>query len=231
MTEEEKIEQPVQEESVQEEVKVEETKPVEAPENIHWKQAREVMQTQKAEIEALRRQMEDFTKVKPPPEPDEFADFDPNDQITFAQAQRLAEKKAKQAADSSRQQIESQMQIERKVQHAEAEARAKHSDYDYVINTFTLPQIQKDPALAHKIAISPNPALTAYKLGKLSDEYEAQSQQQNVSPKAAKILKNSERPASSHSAPVPLKSQVGDVSKMSQQEIWNLSQKYARGGR
>jgi len=230
MTEEEKIEQPVQEETVQEEVK-QDVKPAESPENIHWKQAREVMQSQKAEIEALRRQMEDLAKVKAPPEPDEFADFDPNDQITFAQATKLAEKKAKEAANVSRQHIEQQMQIERKVHNAEAEARAKFSDYDYIVNNFTIPQVQKDPALAHKIAQSSNPALTAYKLGKLSDEYEAQNVQQKVDPKAAKIMKNSDRPTSSHAAGAPLKSQVGDVSKMSSAQIWEMSQKYARGGR
>lgn len=227
---EEKNEQPVQEETVQEEVK-QDVKPVESSENIHWKQAREVMQSQKAEIEALRRQMEELAKVKPPPEPDEFADFDPNDQITFAQATKLAEKKAKQAAEVSRQHIEERMQMERKVSNAEAEARSKFSDYDYIVNNFTIPQVQKDPALAHKIAQSSNPALTAYKLGKLSDEYEAQVVQQKIDPKAAKIIKNSERPVSSHAANAPLKSQVGDVSKMSSQQIWELSQKYARGGR
>lgn len=230
MTEEQEIEQEVQD-TVQEEVKQDVVKAVEPPENIHWKQAREVMQAQKAEIEVLRRQMEDFAKIKEPPEPDEFADFDPNDQITFAQAQRLAEKKAKQAADSSVKHIEHQMNLQRKVQVAETEARSKHSDYDYVINTFTLPQIQKDPALAHKIATSPNPALTAYKIGKLSDEYEESVTQQKVDPKAEKILKNTSRPVSSHSAPVPLKSQVNDVSKMSQAQVWEMSQKYARGGR
>jgi hypothetical protein len=198
---------------------------------MHWKQAREVMQSQKAEIEALRRQMEDFAKVKAPPEPDEFADLDPNDQITLAQAQRLAERKAKQAAESSVKQLEHQMDLQRKVASAETQARTKHSDYDYIINTYTLPQLQKDPALAHKIATSSNPALTAYKIGKLSDEYEEATTQQKIDPKAEKILKNSSRPVSSHSAPVPLKSQVQDVSKMSQSQVWEMSQRYARGGR
>lgn len=222
----------VQDNPVTEEEQVnEQPKAVEKTENVNWKQAREVMQTQKSEIEALKRQIQELATPKPAPEPDEFADLDPNDQITFDQAKRLAEKHAKAAAAHSMRQMEQQMEIGRRVQQSESEARAKHNDYDYVINNFTIPQIQKDPALAHKIQTSPNPALTAYKIGKLSDEYEEVSKEQNVNPKAEKILKNASRPVSSHSAPVPLKSQVQDVSKMSQAQVWEMSQRYARGGR
>lgn len=230
MTEEEKQEQePVQEQPVQEEVKeeVQQPQPTEDP---NWKFAREVMSSQKNEIEVLKRQIQELATPKPPQEVDEFADLDENDTITIAQAKKLSEKQAKKAAEGLVKEYLQKHSTEIRVQSAEVEARQKYSDYDYVINTFTIPQVQRDPALAHKIANSPNPAITAYKLGKLSDEYEAQVTKQNVNPKAEKIVRNSQRPSSAHSATAPLKSQVDDVTKMSSADVWNLSQKYARGG-
>lgn len=91
--------------------------------------------------------------------------------------------------------------------------------------------IKNDPALAYKIQNSKNPAETAYKLAKISDEYEQANQEvAKTSPKAEKILKNSSRPSSGPAAGTSLKSQADDFSKMSKQEIWAMSEKYARGG-
>jgi uncharacterized protein GlcG (DUF336 family) len=97
-----------------------------------------------------------------------------------------------------------------------------------VIENHALPMIKNDPALAYKIQQSKNPAETAYKLGKLSDSYEETVAKQPTSQKAEKIIKNSQRPVSSNAAGTSLKSMASDVSKMSPQQIWEESQKYAR---
>ena len=92
---------------------------------------------------------------------------------------------------------------------------------------FALPMIKNDPALAYKIQQSKNPAETAYKLGKLSDGYEETMTKAATSPKAEKILKNSQRPTSSNAAG-SLKTQADKYSNMSPADIWAESQKYAR---
>jgi hypothetical protein len=95
------------------------------------------------------------------------------------------------------------------------------------METFALPMIKNDPALAYKIQNSKNPAETAYKLGKISDDYEGTMNKAAVSPKAEKILKNSQRPTSSNAAGT-LKTQADKYSNMSQADIWTESQKYAK---
>jgi hypothetical protein len=52
---------------------------------------------------------------------------------------------------------------------------------------------------------------------------------QPMSSKAEKILKNSSRPVSSSAASTPLKNQAEDFSKLNPQQVWEMSQKYARG--
>jgi len=141
-------------------------------------------------------------------------------------AEKLAEKKAKQAAMQMMQQYAQQQNIAQD----ENRARSKYDDYDYVIENFAVPLIKNDPALAHKIQMSKNPAETAYRLGKLSDDYDASLQKQEVSPKAEKILKNSQRPVSSNAVGTPLKNQADNFSKMSKQDIWQMSERYAKGG-
>jgi hypothetical protein len=95
------------------------------------------------------------------------------------------------------------------------------------MQTYVLPMIKNDPVLAYKIQHSKDPAATAYKLGKLSDDYEENMAEKTVSPKAEKILKNSQRPTSSNAAG-SLKTQADKYANMSQAEIWAESQKYAR---
>jgi hypothetical protein len=201
-----------------------EAKQEETPADKNWKQAHQALQAQKAEIEALRAELQKKTAV-PEPE-DELDKLDPEEYITAGKAQKLAEKKALQAAKQMVQEYSRQNAV---VQD-EARMREKYEDYDYVVNTFVLPDIKNDPALAHKLAMSKNPAETAYKLGKLSDSYEEQmTQQKPTSPKAEKILKNSSRPTSANAVSPSLKKQADQFANMSPQEVWAQSQKYARG--
>jgi hypothetical protein len=110
----------------------------------------------------------------------------------------------------------------------EQKAKQTHEDYDYIVENFSIPLIKNDPALAHKVMTSKNPAETAYKLGKLSDSYEEQMAKAGTNPRAERILKNSQRPTSVNALPTSLKTTADSYSKMSKEDIWKQSQEYSR---
>jgi hypothetical protein len=210
-----------------EQVEVKE-EPKEDPNVINWRQANEVMRLQKQRIEELERfQQEAAQKQAPVEEPDEFANEDPENYITVDKARRMAEKAAEKKAKAYAQQAVQEYAQKQALTLSEERARTKYEDYDYVMKNFAIPLIQNDPALAYKIQQSANPAETAYKLGKLSDDYEETMTKAAPSPKAEKILKNSQRPTSSNAAG-SLKTQADKYASMSPAEIWAESQKYAR---
>lgn len=208
---------------------VQETQPqVEIPQNNvdrNFEALREVTRLQKQRIEELeaRHQMPPQEEEK-----DEFADLDPEDYMTVGKAKELARKlAAKEAAQTAKKIVQEYIQ-EDKIVKDEARMREKFEDYDYVMENFAAQMIKNDPALAYKVQHSKNPAETAYKLAKISDEYEASMSKAEKSPKAEKIMRNSARPTSANAVSAPLKAQADDFSKLSQSEIWAMSQKYAR---
>lgn len=230
--EENQVEQPVEEapkeaELNQEEVQVaaqeEVQKPEKTPAEINWDQTRAVLQMQKQRIEELEQLVN--KKAAQVVDEDEFEELDPSDYVTVEKAQKLAEKKAKSAA----REIVGEYMQQQNLNNDEQRMRAKCEDYDYVIENFAVPLIKNDPALAHKIQTSKNPAETAYKLGKLADNYQEKEVAKQNTQKVEKILKNSSRPTSGNSLGTPLKGQADQVMKMSPQQVWEMSQKYARG--
>lgn len=218
---------------VQEEQKevVQEVKAPEAPKkdaDRNWDEAREVLRLQKQRIEELEARLTQQAPVQQE-EQDEFEKLDPEDYVTVGKAKELAKKLAsKEAASTAKQVVQEYIQQQNIVQD-EQRMRSKYEDFDYVIEHFAIPMIKNDPALAHKVQMSKNPAETAYRLAKISDEYEETKVKQQTSPKAEKILKNASRPTSSNAVSTGLKTQADDFSKMSPQDIWSMSQKFARG--
>lgn len=194
----------------------------------NWRQAQEVMSQQKKEIEALKERMQQFSM--PPPkaeEPDEFELADPNDYITMGKAKELATKMATREAKKEAKKIVEEYVQQQTIASDEQRMRSKYEDYDYVIDNYALPLIKNDPALAYKVQMSKNPAETAYKLGRLSDQFEETSVK-TTNPKAEKILKNSSRPVSSHSTTPSLREQADNYAKMTPQQVWAQAQEYAR---
>lgn len=198
--------------------------------NPNWEEAREVLRLQKQRIEDLESRLASQNKpMQVQEEEDELEKLDPEDYVTVGKARELATKLAtKQASQTAKQVVQEYIQQQQIVQD-EQRMRSKFEDYDYVIDNFALPMIKNDPALAYKIQMSKNPAETAYKLAKISDEYEGNMTKQQTNPKAEKILKNSSRPVSSNAVSPSLKSQADDFSKMNPSQVWEMSQKYARG--
>lgn len=196
---------------------------------INWQKANEVLKYQQqriAELESRQAQMQRPVEI----EKDEFADLEPDDYMPVGKAklyaERIAEKKAKEAVSHALEEYSRKQNIN----NDELRMRSKYEDFDYVIENFAAPQFKNDPALYHMIVNSQNPAETAYKLGKLSPNYEGVTMPQKTSPKAEKVLKNASRPVSGNAVGAPLKGQADQFSKMSKEEVWEMSQKYARQG-
>jgi hypothetical protein len=207
------------------EIEVPEVKESESEKN--WKMAHEAMSQQKREIELLKQQL--HQQQRPPEvEKDEFEDLDPQEYLTVAKARDMATKLAKkQAQEAARSAIQEYSQ-QQTLANDEEKARAKYEDYDYVIEKYAKPMINNDPAIAHKIMQSRNPAQTAYKLAKLeaNEEVEKAPAKPLVAPE--KVLKNAKRPVSANAVGNSLQAQADQYSKMSKDDIWTQSQKYAK---
>lgn len=227
---EEKIE--VAQEEVPEEQQVAEAQKEQPKDADHnWQEANRVLKLQQQKIAELEMRLNQPLPQAQPvvEEKDEFADLAPDDYLTVDKARRMAEKMAeKKGKEAARQMIQEYAQ-QQQVQQDEVRARTKYEDYDYVVENYAIPLIKNDPALAHKIQHSKNPAETAYKLGKLSDSYEESAAKQVTSPKADKIIKNSQRPVSANALGNPLKTQADQFAKLSKEEVWAQSQQFARG--
>jgi len=195
---------------------------------INWEQTRQLLQMQKQKIEDLESRLVEREKPSQVDEKDEFSELDPDDYLTVGKARKLAEKLAEKKATEAAKKIVQEYSQQQTVQNDEHRMRSKHDDYDFVVENFAIPLIKNDPALAYQIQHSKNPAETAYKLGKLSDSYEESTMKQQTSPKAEKVLKNASRPVSANAVGSSLKNQSENFAKMSPQEIWAESQKYAR---
>lgn len=203
----------------------------------NWAQARAVLKAQKEELEMLKYQMQQQQLQQKKAEivevEDEIDKLPHDELLTKAQAQKLADKRAekiiKQRFDEYEKRLKENEQA-RLLEDSETRARGKFDDYDYVVENFALPLIKSDPAFAYQVKNSKDPALAAYKLGKLSDAYEDHTTKQSVSPKAEKVLKNVARPVSGNAINTSLKGQADMASNMSAQQIWEQSQRYAKGG-
>lgn len=234
-TTEVQTETPAQEEQVgqvqsQENVPVEKIE--EAPKKAvdrNWEEVHKVLKLQKQKIEELESRVSQKSEPIKQEEPDEFANLDPEEYITAGKAKALAEKLASKQAEKAAKQYIEQYARQQNVDRDETRMRSKHEDYDYVVKNYVLPMIENDPALAYKIQQSKNPAETAYKLGKISDEYTEDAQSKQGAEKAEKILKNSSRPVSSSATGSSLKAQADNFSKMSRSDVWAMSQQYAKG--
>jgi len=202
----------------------------------NWEQAHQLLKLQRQKIEELEAQVQQKSAPsKEEDDEDEFADLDPEDYIKVGSAKEKFKKLASKEAEKKAKQIVTEYAQQMRITQDEERMRNKHEDFEYVIKNFAIPLINNDPALAYQIQNSKNPAETAYKLGKLSDAYKEQNMSKSPSPKAEKILKNSNRPVSSAAAGSVLKSQADQFSKLDprnsqdRQRIYELSQQYARG--
>ncbi len=231
MTEEEVAAPAVQEEVVHQEVEQEQPAQAEAPKvDVNWQRANEVLKLQQSKIAELEARLNERPIPQPVEEKDEFASLDPEEYLTVGKARQMAEKMAEKKANEAARRMVQEYAQQQRMETADQVARGKYSDYDYVIENYAIPLIKKDAALAYKVQQSANPAETAYKLGKLSDHYEDSMKEAPTSDKAAKILKNSQRPVSGNALGTPLKTQGDKFSTMKPgKDVWEMSQQYAKG--
>jgi len=226
------VEQEPVAETPQTEEKQVQDQPKEDNQSINWKHAQQAMSLQQKKIKELEEQISRLSQPaqKMPEEVDEFDKLDPLDYVTVEKAKILAKKQAeKSAAEIARQEVQKYIQTNRVAQD-EKRMKETYEDYDFVMENYALPLIQKNPALAAQLQSSENPAETAYLMAKMSTSYrETNKGSPDNSKKAEKIIKNSSRPTPAASVGSPLKSQADSFSKMSKQDIWTMSQQYAKG--
>lgn len=208
---------------------VQPSEPVQTTGDKNWQQANQVLKLQKQKIEELEEKISQLGKKEELPEVDEFAGIDPEEYMTFDKAKKIAEKVSEKRSKAAAKEAVQEYAQQRVIKEDDDRCRGKFEDYDYVIDHFALPMIKNDPALAYKIQTSRNPAETAYRLAKLEQSMKEDPKVITTSPKAEKILKNAARPTSSNAVGTPLKAQGDQFAKMSKNDIWEQSQKYARG--
>lgn len=193
----------------------------------NWSQARAVMSAQQTKIQELESKLSQLAEQKQEIE----EKLDPDDYATIQHVDKLAERKVSKKAAELQRKIED---LEKKLYEAdqtklENEMRSKYEDYDYVIENFAVPMIQKNKALAEALRASQDPYATAYRLAKASEEYEKEmTKQEKPNPKAEKIIKNTNRPLSAQAAGGSLKSQSDYFSNLTPAQVWEASQKYAK---
>lgn len=219
---------------VQESVPEQKEQMKETDQERNWRAASETLRLQKQKIDELEARLKERDVIPrqeaQKEEPDEFANLDPDDYVTVGKAKELARKLAAKEAEQTAKKVIMEYSQQQQLVQDESRMRSKYEDFDFVIENYAVPMIKNDPALAYKIQTSKNPAETAYKLAKLSDEYEEMQTKQQVSPKAEKVIRNSSRPVSGQAASNSLKIQADEFAKLSPQEIWSMSQKFARNG-
>lgn len=134
-------------------------------EEVNWKKAREVLETQKRKLDEMevreRRYQEELAKIaraQQKPEEDELAKLSDDDILTKRQAEKLAEAKARKLLE------------EFDNQRGEDRARQEVSDYDAVVNQENLEKLQKDhPEVVEALKATPSlfvKAKSAYKFMK-----------------------------------------------------------------
>src|SRR5271170_1631864 len=217
METEEKVEEERVVEKVEQEASNIESAPTETPEpqsndtDKNWAQVRQTLQEQQNRIRELQMRLEQQTAPK-----DELDELGDDDVVTVAQAKKLAERQAREAA----------LKIVKEHTKAsqEKEVMARFPDYKEVIETYLKPQIEENPDLLSAIYETKNPFLTAYQMAKAN----APDKPASNPKKAEKILKNISRPLSAAAAP-GLQGEAANFAQMKPDEIWKMSQNFAKG--
>jgi len=122
-------------------------------------------------------------------EPDEFANLQSDDLVTYGQLEKLAGRKAEEAAKKA---LESQAKAA-----LPEKTKAQFPDFDQVVTQENIEKlVQEDPDLEHDIKSARNPYSRAYKAIKQSDFYREQLSNKANS---ERMKANSEKPISSNS--------------------------------
>lgn len=215
--------------SVEEEVALPET--TETPQEVaqeasnsedrNWQATRKTLREQQQEIDYLRTQLYDRSSKKPAPqEPDEEEHFAKDDLATIDAAEKLAHRTARKVVKEAMQKLQ--------VDTAEDRARARHKDYDDVVQDKYINEVFEDPALQERLKNDPNPYETAYMVIKKSHAYNRDQAVKSVSPEAIeRISKNKAKPVSSNALGKPASFSATEPSDMSNEQIWEMAQKFA----
>ncbi len=189
----------------------------------NWARVRSVLQSQKDKIDQLERMVQENQK---PPDKDEFDNVDGADYATVDMVKKPSKKVKNLEKEVG--ELKHKLQLNEASRQEEL-MRSKNDDYDYVIENFGLPLIEKNPALKQTLLQVPNWAEMAYNMAKGTPEYKkSQSNHRNNAKKVERVVKNTERPTSANAAGASLKSQAEVFANLKPSEVWKQSQEFAR---
>ena len=189
----------------------------------NWARVRAVLQSQKDKIDQLERLVQEG---RIPHEPDELESADGADFATID----MVKKPSKKVKNLEKQvdELKHKLQLNEASRQEEL-MRSSTDDYDYVIENFGIPLIEKNPALKQTLLQVPNWAEMAYNMAKATPEYKkSQSNSRNNAKKVDRVVKNTERPTSANAAGTSLKSQAEVFANLEPSEVWKKSQEFAR---
>ena len=189
----------------------------------NWARVRAVLQSQKDKIDQLERLVHEG---QIPHEPDELEKADGADYATVD----MVKKPSKKVKNLEKQVDELKQKLQlNEASRQEELMRSQNDDYDYIVENFAIPLIEKNPALKQTLLQVPNWAEMAYNMAKATPEYKkAQSNSRNNAKKVDRVVKNTERPVSANAAGSSLKSQAEVFANLKPSEVWKQSQEFAR---
>ena len=138
------------------------------------------------ELENMRYQMQQI-QAPQQAESDPLDDLDGSDLLTvnkFRQAQQMQQQRYEQEISNLR------------YENLENRARLKHTDYNDVMEKYSIPLLRNDPDFASGFRNASDPAEYAYKIGRMIMQSEQQRQPEpQISRDAQRLVENARKPA------------------------------------
>lgn len=146
---------------------------------INFKAIREANENLKRQNEFLQMQLMQQEQVKP--QADSKMSLKEDDLLTFGEYQKLQQSHEREKA-------------ELKAKIEDIEMRARHADYNEVIQKYLPDVLQEDPDLAYAIKDNPRMQKLAYKLAQSSPKYHQERLSRQNASAIEKIVENTSRP-------------------------------------
>ena len=181
----------------------------------NWKAVRAKEKEMEAELSRLREEQAylkgqfDSRKESEPQPKNEMDSLDPDDLLSVSQGRKLVEDMKRQYEDQI---------ADMRLEQEENRIRSQFSDYDEVLEKYSIPLLKTNPDFANGFRTAQNKAQYAYQIGKgqmlenkLQEMEKVQAEPQRS--RAERIVENARRPGT-------LSSARGGQPKLSQADYW-----------
>lgn len=202
-------------------------KPEVGTKDYNWRKMEQKLQELESKNQELAKTFQEQSTPAKAEEPDEFAEFQSDDLLTYGQAQKLADKRKKESDDRARQIIADELaKLERDA--LPGKVKKQYEDYDQVVTNDNIEKlVQERPAWENTIKNDPNPFETAYCLIKQSSFYKGKIENKQTE---ERIADNNQKPISSNTIGTqkgPL-SQANAFATQSKADLWAEMKNYSK---